>query len=144
MRCRYRITWYNILMVTLTIQGELCDLNAYIKALNSSRWGGNNIKQSETERVAREARIARICPITEYPVHIIYRWYSKDKRKDIDNTSFSKKFLNDGLVQAGILENDGRKHVAGFTDEFYIDKEYPHVEITILSTGELHDNTKTV
>lgn len=118
--------------MTLIIKGELCDLNTYIKALNGSRWGGNDIKQVETQRVAYEARLARISPITAYPVRILYRWYSPDQRKDTDNVAFAKKFINDGLVQAGVLENDSRKFVAGFADEFFIDKENPRVEIEII------------
>ncbi len=115
----------------LTIKGELTDLNTYIKALNGNRWSGNDVKQTETERVAYEARLARLEPIEKYPVRITYRWYSPDQRKDVDNVAFSKKFINDGLVVAGILENDSRKFIAGFTDEFFIDKHSPRVEVQI-------------
>ena len=118
-------------MISLTIKGELTDLNTYIKALNGNRWKGNDIKQTETERVAYEARLARMKPVEQYPVRIIYRWYSPDQRKDTDNVAFSKKFINDGLVVAGILENDSRKFIAGFVDEFYIDKANPRIEVEI-------------
>ena len=69
--------------------------------------------------------------ITQYPVIIKYKWYSPNSRKDVDNIAFAKKFINDGLVIAGILENDSRKFVAGFTDEFFIDKINPRTEIEI-------------
>jgi hypothetical protein len=124
-----------------TIKGELTDLNRYIKALNASRWGGNDIKQTETYRVAVEARAARLQPVTEYPIRIIYRWYSKDQRMDVDNVAFAKKFINDGLVQAGVIENDTRRYIAGFTDEFFIDKNNPRVEVE-LSTVRINTNTK--
>lgn len=116
-----------------TIHGEMTDLNAYIKAINSSRYGGNSIKQYETNRVAQEVRAAKLKPVTEYPVLIAYHWYSKDARKDTDNVAFAKKYINDGLVVAGILENDGRKQVCGFFDHFFIDKEHPRVEVTIMT-----------
>lgn len=115
----------------LTIPGELCDLNTYIKNLNSNRWSGNQVKQDETYRVASLARVTRMPEMTKYPVHITYDWYCKDQRKDTDNVAFAKKFINDGLVQAGVLENDSRKFVAGFTDRFFIDKNNPRVEIDI-------------
>ena len=115
----------------ITIKGELTDLNAYINALNSSRWGGNYIKQIETNRVAKECRYQKIQPVVNYPVKILYRWYSKDCRKDTDNVAFSKKFINDGLVCAGVLLNDSRKYIVGFSDEFYIDRENPRVEIEV-------------
>lgn len=125
-----------------TIKGELTDLNKYIKALNSSRWGGNNIKQEETHRVATEARLARLQPVQEYPVKITYRWYSKDERKDTDNVAFAKKFVNDGLVAAGVLANDSRKYVCGFSDEFFIDKNNPRIEVELSTFTRLDDNTK--
>jgi len=118
-------------MTTIIIQGELTDLNSYIKALNSSRWGGNSIKQVETNRVYQECKDQKIKPITEYPVKINYKWFCKDNRKDTDNVAFAKKFINDGLVLAEVIEDDSRKYVAGFSDEFYIDKNNPRVEITI-------------
>ncbi|HBT75055.1 TPA: hypothetical protein DEB29_03585 [Candidatus Wolfebacteria bacterium] len=114
-----------------TIPGELTDLNAYIKALNSCRWSGNSIKHSETDRVAFAAKVARIGKVEKYPVRIIYCWYCKDNRKDTDNVAFAKKFINDGLVTAGVLQNDSRKFVAGFVDQFYIDKSNPRVEVYI-------------
>jgi hypothetical protein len=120
-------------MISFTIKGELTDLNSYIAALNSSRWGGNSIKQIETNRVCREAQNSKVPKVIKYPVVITYKWFSKDLRKDTDNIAFSKKFINDGLVIAKILENDSRKFVCGFSDEFYIDKENPRVEIVIHS-----------
>jgi len=114
-----------------TIVGELTDLNAYLKALNSYRLIGSKIKREETERVTYEVKFAKIPSPTRYPIRITYRWYSKDNRKDIDNVAFSKKFVNDGMVMAGLLPNDSRKFISGFSDEFYIDSKNPRVEVEI-------------
>lgn len=117
-----------------TIVGELTDLNTYIKSLNNSRWGGNDIKQSETYRVATEVRLARLEDVDQYPVKISIDWYSKDKRIDIDNVSFAKKFILDGMVEAGLIENDSRKYVVGIgREQFFIDKNRPRVEVTVES-----------
>lgn len=123
-----------------TIKGELTDLNTYIKMLNSNRWKGNKAKQDETERVAMEARIARLGPIPSdmYPVKILCKWYSKDRRKDVDNCAFSKKFILDGLVKANILENDSRRYVTELGDEFFVDSKDPRVEVEILSIDVIH------
>ncbi len=115
----------------LIIKGELTDLNSYIKALNSHYHAGNKIKQLETARVAAEALNQKILKVTSYPVHITYTWYSKDQRMDTDNVAFAKKFINDGLVLAKVLENDSRKFIGGFSDLFLIDKEKPRVEVMI-------------
>jgi hypothetical protein len=118
-----------------TIKCELCDLNTYMNAERRNRFLAAKIKKEETERVAWSARAARLLSLfgDEYPVRIKYRWYSKDMRKDTDNVAFAKKFVNDGLVMAGILENDSRKFVSGFSDEFFVDKENPRVEVEIIS-----------
>lgn len=117
----------------LVITGELTSLNEFIKATNSHWKVGNKVKKQETRRVADEALVQRLKPVdlADYPVIITYRWYSKNARMDIDNVSFSKKFINDGLVAAGIIEDDSRKYVRGFIEEFHIDKENPRVEVMI-------------
>lgn len=116
----------------LVIPGELCDLNTYVNAERSHRSKGASIKREETDRVAWE--FCNVKPITSYPVHITYTWYSKDSRKDIDNIAFAVKFIHDGLVDAGVLEGDGRKHISGFSHSaFLIDRENPRVELVITS-----------
>jgi len=65
------------------------------------------------------------------PVWITYHWYCKDKRKDKSNIAFAKKFIEDGLVNAGVLKNDGWNDIEGFNDRFYIDKQNPRVEVEI-------------
>ena len=116
----------------IVIEGELTDLNKYIQAERTHRFKASKIKKDETERVAWEAKASKATHVTQYPVHISYDWYSKNSRMDIDNVAFGKKFVNDGLVLAGILDGDGRKHIAGFAGErFFIDKDRPRVEVVI-------------
>ena len=114
-----------------TIQGELCDLNTYTDLNRKNLFMANAMKQSETRRVAHEAWLARLQPIEKYPVRIHFRWYSKNRKKDIDNIAFAKKFLLDGLVQARVLKNDSQKFISGFSDDFFIDKDHPRVEVEI-------------
>ena len=121
---------------TFTIQGELMDLNAFIKALNSHYIVGNRAKQENTDAVSYSAKKAKIKPVETYPVMIAFTWYSPNERKDIDNVAFAKKFVLDGLVRAGVLENDGRKQIRGFEKEiFLIDKNNPRIEITIIENN---------
>lgn len=39
-----------------------------------------------------------------------FLWVSKHKRMDMDNIESGQKFIWDGLVKAGVIENDGWKH----------------------------------
>lgn len=47
----------------------------------------------------------------------------------MDNIAFAKKFILDALVKKGVLKDDGWKWVKGFTDEFFVDKKNPRVEV---------------
>ena len=117
----------------IVFEGEFTDLNRYIKALNNSRWGGASIKKIETERVYICCKNQKVKSIKDYPVFVIFTWYSKNLKMDIDNVAFAKKFILDGLVKAKVLTNDSRKFVSGFTDYFEIDSGNPRVVVNIIS-----------
>jgi len=110
-----------------TIQGELCDLNTYINKERANRFIGAKIKKEQTE-ICRWA-CNNLKPTDN--IHIMFKWYCKNKRKDKDNVAYAKKFAIDGMVKAGIIPNDGWNNIKGFTDEFYIDKENPRIEVII-------------
>lgn len=59
-------------------------------------------------------------------------WYCKNQKIDPDNLSFAKKFVIDGLVAAGVIDNDGWKNILGFEDRFEVDKVNPRVEIMLI------------
>ena len=48
-----------------------------------------------------------------------------------DNIAFAKKFIQDALVETGVLRNDGWSEIEGFTDNFALDPKNPRVEVTI-------------
>lgn len=57
-------------------------------------------------------------------------WYAKDRRTDKDNISFADKYIYDGMVDAGLLQNDGFNNLGDlFVNEFKVDRENPRVEI---------------
>ena len=65
------------------------------------------------------------------PVVIHYTWIEPNRRRDKDNIAFAKKFIQDSLVHAGVLQNDGWKHIEHFTDDFAVDPKNPRVEVII-------------
>lgn len=115
----------------MTIKGELTDLNAYVNACRRNRFVGAKIKKDETERVYWECKEQKIKPATKFPVRITFNWYLKNKRVDPDNAVFGKKFLLDGFVMAGVLPDDSQKYIKGFSEDWFIDKEFPRTEIII-------------
>jgi hypothetical protein len=115
------------------INGELPSLNEYIQAERSNRFKASSMKKKATELVFWECRRQKLDVLTK-PITITYTWYMKNKKKDLDNVEFAKKFINDGLVLAGIIINDGQEWVRGFTDKFKIDRNSPRVEVVLTNT----------
>ena len=62
------------------------------------------------------------------PVFMEYRWYERNKRRDLDNiSSFGRTVIQDSLV----LKNDGWKEIQGFSDTFFLDADNPRIEVFI-------------
>ena len=124
--------------VKFTIQGRLPSLNDYCKAERSGYHAANNMKHSYQTLISAYIRRSKLKPI-KYPVKIIYRFYEANKRRDKDNIAgIAHKFIQDALVNDGILKDDGWDYVIGFSDEFYIDRKSPRIEVTLIE-----ERTKT-
>ena len=116
----------------LIIHGRLDNLNDYITACRSNPHQGAKLKAKNEQKVLAEIyeqlgslRITR-------PVRMIYRWYEKDRRRDLDNvSSFGRKVIQDALVDTGVIKNDGWKEITGFSDEFFVDARNPRIEVEI-------------
>lgn len=114
----------------LIIPHELPDLNTTI-AESKRHWSRySKLKREYTDLVAALAR-RKLRPVFSGRVHLEFVWYCRNRRKDPDNICSAKKFVIDGLVSAGILQDDGWKQVSSFSDTFEIDKVNPRVEIVI-------------
>lgn len=116
---------------TLIISGTLPGLNEYVNAERSNRYKAAAMKhQVESIVIACAKKYLRGAKF-EKPVVMEYRWYEPNKRRDKDNVVFAKKFIQDGLVKAGVLHGDGWKWIERFTDDVQEDKNNPRVEVTI-------------
>lgn len=51
------------------------------------------------------------------PVKIKCTWFESNIRRDPDNIFAGVKFILDGLVKSGVLENDGQKWIKGIDHE---------------------------
>lgn len=107
-------------------------LNEYTRK-NRANWrAGKNMKEKYTQMVAWEAKGQHLSAWHK-PVKILFSWYEEDNRRDLDNIFSAKKFILDGLVEAGVIPDDGQKYVRGLRDEIFIDPRAPRVEIEITS-----------
>lgn len=116
----------------LIIPGTLNNLNDYIAAERANRYRGAKMKaDNEKSVVAAVMQCMRGVKI-ERPVFMEYTWFEKNRRRDLDNiSSFGRKVVQDALVSAGVLKDDGWKHVVGFSDRFDVDRENPRIEVLI-------------
>lgn len=123
-------------MVKLIIRRTLPNLNDYITAERSNKYAGAKMKKEWEAVVMHEARALRGVQF-EKPVYMLYQWYEPNKRRDKDNiSSFGRKVIQDALVRCGVLQNDGWANIGGFSDEFYVDKKNPRIEVKIWEVGE--------
>lgn len=119
-------------MRKLTIKGSLPGLNEYIAAERSNRYKAAHLKKTaeKTIMLLIKSQLRGYKPTP--PVFISYHWYEKDKRRDKSNVcAYGRKLIEDSLVKTKILANDGWRDIAGFTDEFTVDKANPRIEVTI-------------
>ena len=115
--------------IKVEIPGELTDLNTYIKAERTHRNEAAKIKKSETNAVMWICWSQQRGVQVEKPVDVTIHWYVKNKKKDPDNIAFAKKFIMDGMVKAALIPQDSQKYIKSFSDEFFIDKDNPRVEV---------------
>ena len=122
-------------MKTLVIEGSLPNLNDYTKACRTHRQVGAKMKK-EAEYIITSYIMQQLKGIHfEGMVELSFRWYEPNKKRDLDNVCFAKKFILDALVSNGIIVADGWKGVKGFTDRFFVDKENPRIEVEIRSAA---------
>ena len=69
-------------------------------------------------------------------VDIEITWYEPNVKRDVDNISAGQKFILDGLVKAGVIKNDNRKHVNSISHKFETDRLNPRVIIDIREVQE--------
>ena len=118
------------------IEGRLDGLNEYTRANRSNRYQGNSMKARNEKAVLLAIREARLKPVQKYPVELQIAWYEPDRRRDVDNIQFAVKFIQDALVEAGILEKDSQKYVSKLSHEVKVDRKNPRIEVTIKEMKE--------
>lgn len=115
-------------MNTFIIPCELCTLNEYIGAERTNKHIAAGIKKKQTKLVNLFCKKINIDKTKQYDLEI--NWFTKDKRKDSDNVFFAIKFIQDGMVESGILDNDGYKQIRHINNKRFIGES--KVEVTLI------------
>lgn len=128
----------------LIIPGTLPNLNDYLKAERqtfrkngSFTTKGNEMKHDTQEYIIWHIRKQLKGVHIDKPVRLQYMIFEPNQKRDLDNVSaFIHKTVQDSLVLAGVLDNDGWKNIKGFTDDFDVSKENPRIEVVIVEVGD--------
>ena len=119
---------------TLIIYGKLAGLNDYTKACRTNKYVGAQMKNRAEMLILTYIRKQKIGRFSGR-VRLNFRWYEPNRKRDLDNICFAKKFIRDALVSSGTIEADGWRCVTGFTDEFSVDAVNPRIEVDICEQG---------
>ncbi len=116
-------------MNRIEIPFKLPSLNQYINECRKNRFAGANMKKSIEKDICW---YINQLPKYDKPIRIHFHWVEENKKRDLDNICFAKKFILDSMVKVGVLKNDNRNYIKGFTDTF----EYSNKSKVILEIEE--------
>ena len=103
------------------INMKLPSLNEYVNVCRFNKYKASKYKADIEREIG--LFLTKMPKITK-PIIIHFHWIEGNKRRDYDNIAFSKKFILDAMQKYGKLENDNRKWVVGFTDDFSYGDEF--------------------
>lgn len=93
------------------IHKRLPSLNDYIAKCNRNRYVGNKFKRNIQDEIGWEINTQLKGVKIDKPVVIYITWIEENKRRDVDNVYSAVKYIQDSLVEMGVLQNDNRKRV---------------------------------
>ena len=116
----------------MEIPGRLPGLNEYVEAERRNRFKAAKMKRDAQDWVILcIKKTMRGVHITR-PVYIRYYYVEPNRRRDMDNIDgYGKKVINDALVEAGVLRDDGWDEIRGIVPYFSVDKDNPRIIVEI-------------
>jgi len=124
--------------IKFKIPFSLLGWNEWEKSARGNKFKAAALKKKLTFDIAILARQAvKGCKFDK--ITISFEWIEKNKRRDPDNICAAKKFIIDGIVAAGIIENDGWSQVIGFSDSWRVDKDQPGCVVTISEVTSINE-----
>jgi len=115
------------------INKRLPSFNEYTRVNRTNRYAGAEMKKREEEFIYLAIKNQLGNLKIKNPVKVNFLWIEENGKRDLDNICFAKKFVLDALVKAGTIENDNRKQVIGFVDNF----EYASFSKVIVELEEI-------
>lgn len=107
-------------MIKCEIDMKLPSLNEYVNICRTNPYKASKFKKNLESDISMF--LMRL-PVFIHPVKIRFHWIEGNKRRDLDNIAFAKKFILDAMVKCGKLKDDNRRFVTAFTDTFEYGEE---------------------
>jgi len=120
-----------LVIIILPLPPKILQPNCTIATINS-----RFMKAAATKRYRRMAREAveaeqiETMPWGKASVQVVF-YFKTNHRRDQDNAMGSLKSAYDGIVDAGLVEDDDYEHMKRISPIFKIDRNHPRVEFII-------------
>lgn len=115
-----------------TIEGDLPTLN---QVINDSKRSWALYYKTKKVYTGLSAFACANAPKLSGRVGLAFVWYVPSKRKDPDNISFAVKYILDGMVKAGMLEDDRFANIGELRHVFK--QGPPRVDVFLLENDYL-------
>lgn len=123
----------------LVVPGEFPGMNEIVDArrITKGKWNAyTDLKRQYDAKVVLFAQMAKFPKVTS-PKHFVYHIFAADRRRDPSNILMgAAKFIEDGLQEAELLDNDGWGQVLSIRGRFYVDAVKPRVELYLFENEE--------
>lgn len=119
-------------MDKLVIPGQLLGLNEIIDLSKKGKGSYQPYAIAKKDYTEQIAWLAKSQIKNKYKkINVEIEWICKNKRRDKDNIIAGTKFILDGLVLAGVIENDGWKQIGDINHKFDVDRDNPRIVVKI-------------
>ena len=117
------------------IKAKLPSLNDYTDACRSGKHSGANLKKDTEQLICAYIRISKTLHPVNTPVEVHFEWHEGDRRRDVDNIIFAKKYILDSMQKCKIIPNDSRRYVKQCYDKVYDDTD-TFVVVSLIEAGD--------
>ena len=121
--------------ISFFLDFPLPTLNEMIRTARGNKFAAAAQKKKYTDLVAMEIMGQTDRPHFE-AISLDITWIETNKKRDPDNCFMGVKYLLDGIVAAGIIDDDDRDHVASITNQIVVsDSRGVMVKMTSVPKG---------
>ena len=120
--------------LNLVYKGRLPAMNEIIGANRRNFYMGNKLKQKTQQDIAAQLLLQKRGVEFQEKVNMRIWFYEPNRRRDEDNVKSGLKFLLDALQAIKIIKNDSPKYLHIASDEVFVDRENPRIEIELEQT----------